>query len=305
MSDDIEHFIELVRGKPFLYDLSDEGYKNRQKKANAWTEIAQEMGRENSDYWSSKWKTLKDNYNKVKKTKQTSTGQSYKKYRNWPWAELMRFLDDVSYQRTPASNINLLSPNTTQNSDSVSNPSEDISLDEVEHNRTPSFQNAIFEDTENSRDSESQNSESSRASSSHGPIWSERLQLRRQIISPETQAVLDYIKKKESQVNKKSYDEVDLFFLSYAQNFKRLPRRSQALLKMDIAGLFTRYELQNENCNTENMAVQSNPSVSSDHNPSIQTLTRPDDRARDYYEAVSQSILVTGDYTNDSTEFNL
>lgn len=48
MWDDIEHFIELVRGEPFLYDLSDEDFKMRQKKANAWTEITQEMGRENS-----------------------------------------------------------------------------------------------------------------------------------------------------------------------------------------------------------------------------------------------------------------
>lgn len=32
MSYDIEHFKELVRDNPFLYDLSDEDYKNRQKR---------------------------------------------------------------------------------------------------------------------------------------------------------------------------------------------------------------------------------------------------------------------------------
>lgn len=198
------------------------------------------------EYWSSKWKMLKDNYNKFKKTKQRSTGQSYTKYRNWPWAKLMRFLDDVTYQKTPASKINLVCPNTTQNSQSAS-PSPKIVLEEVEHNRTPRSPNAIFEETGHSRDSVSQHSESNRASSSHGLNRNQR----RHIISPDTQAVLDYIKhKNESRRNKTSLDEVDLFFLSYAKNFKRLPSRSQALLKKDMAALFTRYEL-NENCSIE------------------------------------------------------
>lgn len=153
---------------------------------------------------------LKDNYNKFKKTKQTSTGQSYKKYRNWPWAELMGFLDDVLYQKTSVSNINLLNSNTTQNSQSAS-PSPEIDL--TPRTPTPDSPNAIFEEDGRSPDSGSQNSESSRASTSYGPTRNERRQMRRHIVSPETQAVLDYIKNKnESRQNKTSFDEVDLFF---------------------------------------------------------------------------------------------
>lgn len=39
-----EKLIELVRERRLLYDLSDNDYKNRDKKAEAWREIAKEMG---------------------------------------------------------------------------------------------------------------------------------------------------------------------------------------------------------------------------------------------------------------------
>lgn len=39
-----EKLIELVRERSLLYDLSDAEYKNRDKKAEAWLEIATEMG---------------------------------------------------------------------------------------------------------------------------------------------------------------------------------------------------------------------------------------------------------------------
>lgn len=43
---DIEKLIELVRERRLLYDLSDNDYKNRDKKAEAWLQIAREMGTE-------------------------------------------------------------------------------------------------------------------------------------------------------------------------------------------------------------------------------------------------------------------
>lgn len=38
-----EKLIELVRERRLLYDLSSNDYKNREKKAEAWLEIAREM----------------------------------------------------------------------------------------------------------------------------------------------------------------------------------------------------------------------------------------------------------------------
>ncbi|VVC92531.1 unnamed protein product [Leptidea sinapis] len=58
------------------------------------------------NYCSSKWKVLKDNYTKHKKSIAVSSGQAYKKYKNWPWAELMRFLDDFNKNRSTEANIN-------------------------------------------------------------------------------------------------------------------------------------------------------------------------------------------------------
>lgn len=39
-----EKLIGLVREKRLLYDLSDNSYKDRGKKTEAWLEIAREMG---------------------------------------------------------------------------------------------------------------------------------------------------------------------------------------------------------------------------------------------------------------------
>lgn len=47
----------LVRERHFLYDAKDNNYKNRGKVAEAWLEIAREMGNENGkskiDFWGS------------------------------------------------------------------------------------------------------------------------------------------------------------------------------------------------------------------------------------------------------------
>lgn len=45
-----EKLIELVRERSLLYDLSNIDYKNRDKKAEAWLEIATEMGFGESKY---------------------------------------------------------------------------------------------------------------------------------------------------------------------------------------------------------------------------------------------------------------
>lgn len=39
-----EKFVELVHERRLLFDFSDNDYKNRDKKAEAWLEIAREMG---------------------------------------------------------------------------------------------------------------------------------------------------------------------------------------------------------------------------------------------------------------------
>ncbi|XP_069363367.1 uncharacterized protein [Maniola hyperantus] len=202
---DTAKLIEKVRLRNYLYDLSDTDYKNREKKADAWISIANEMGYESGVYWSAKWKSLRDNYNKFKKTKQESTAASNKKYRNWPWADHMKFLDDFSYTRPYLTNL------TSQNDATPNKPS-------TSHNSATEEEETQLPDTK---------------------IIVKNIELKHRRHKMKT------VSKKLGQ--KRSFDEVDLFFLSYAKNFKRLSRKSQALMKVEIASLFTRYELQDEN----------------------------------------------------------
>lgn len=53
--------------------------------------------------------------------------------------------------------------------------------------------------------------------------------------------------------NSSQLDGVDHFFLSYAQSFKKLPSRMQIMLKLEIATLFSRYELQAEGVTSDSI----------------------------------------------------
>uniref|UniRef100_A0A2H1V9R7 SFRICE_017045 n=1 Tax=Spodoptera frugiperda TaxID=7108 RepID=A0A2H1V9R7_SPOFR len=187
-----ERLIELVKNRRFLYDLSDPLYKDRHKRMEAWKEISRLMGSGSgtAHIWSAKWKGLKDNYAKYKKTSEPGFVEAYKKYKHWPWADKVKFLDDcVSttcrrvYNYTPKE-IREPSPENTDPKTSEDNLNEGTS---------------------------------------------------------------------ECEVKKDSLDGVDHFFLSYAETFKKLPPRMQIMLKLEIATLFTRYELQAEGMSKESI----------------------------------------------------
>lgn len=59
--------------------------------------------------------SLKDSYNKFKKNTETQSGQGYKKYKNWPWADLMTFLDDFQFRRKTDSNDTATTNETRSN----------------------------------------------------------------------------------------------------------------------------------------------------------------------------------------------
>lgn len=162
------------------------------------------------NYWSSKWKILKDNYAKHKKSNAVSSGQSYKKYKNWPWAELMRFLDDVNKSRLTENSITQL--NTSQEQ---INTEENVGTSSIQEN--------------SNAESHSENRRKRKATNDNNNSASQ---------------VLEYLRMKNEQKSK--LDEADHFFLSYSQTFKKFPKRIQSMLKLEIATLFARYELQSD-----------------------------------------------------------
>jgi hypothetical protein len=72
-----------------------------------------------------KWKNLRDSYIKHKKLVKGTTGQAAKRYRNWPWAAHMQFLDQTLEVRSSDSNIPNL-PDAETPIDEIDTSSQDI-----------------------------------------------------------------------------------------------------------------------------------------------------------------------------------
>ncbi|CAG9565390.1 unnamed protein product [Danaus chrysippus] len=165
--------------------------------------------------WIGKWKSLRDNYNKYKKSNESSTGQAYKKYKSWPWASRLSFLDDFNFRRQTESNCENSSAN----------------------NHT-----TVALDTENFTMSEKQNTTHSEVTvyGTEPSTQITRKRIKTSSESSDSDKILGYIKNKK----KAKLDVVDHIFLSYAQTFKTLPPRMQIMIKLEMASLFARYELQ-------------------------------------------------------------
>lgn len=126
----------------------------------------------------------------------------------------MRFLDDFNFRRQTESNSQCSPAN----------------------NHT-----TVTADTENSTTNETQNSEVSVYAT--GP--SKQITRKRTKTSADpsdSDKILEYLRNKNEQ--KAKMDGVDLFFLSYAQTFKTFTPRMQSMVKLEMASLFARYELQ-------------------------------------------------------------
>lgn len=170
--------------------------------------------------WSSKWRGLKDTYNKFKKNSETSSCHSYKKYKKWPWTEQSRFLDDFNDRRTCGSNSDISSDLTQE----VGHTSSQSSVADNLYSAVDDLQDLVQEATQNVAPESKKRKMKNRAET--------------------TDRVLEYLKMRCDQ--KSRLDRVDYFFLSYAQTFKKFPKSMQSMLKLELTSLFTRYELQAE-----------------------------------------------------------
>lgn len=207
MAIDVERLIESVRRHAYLYDLGHKDYKNTARKAAIWEEIAEDLN-ENSETVKLKWKTVRDGYIKYKKQLKESNG---KKAINYIWSSQLQFLDDYQVSRKkkePQPNVTL--PPTLQ-----------LSEDESE---TPS-------------QSYSPASILIPSPSDSGPFRSEPTPSRKR----RDQEKNNYVKTKKTK--KEIHDATDHLFLSYSETFKTFTLRQQALLKVELAKLFSTAEL--------------------------------------------------------------
>ncbi|XP_069704989.1 uncharacterized protein [Periplaneta americana] len=198
-----EALIEKVREYVFLYDTGHPDYKNILKKAEAWRDISEELGK-SSETVKQKWKNLRDSYIKYKRFIKGTTRQAAKKYQKWPWSNHLEFLDYT------------LRPRSTTSSASDTQITETPPPCREAEDSCPVFP----------------------ASLEMSPPPMKKLKHQSTL---EVDKVIDYLEQRNT--NKNQLDGTDHLFLSYAETFKKLPPRRQALLKIELATLFARAEI--------------------------------------------------------------
>ncbi|KAJ8043340.1 hypothetical protein HOLleu_10386 [Holothuria leucospilota] len=99
--DETEQLIELVRQKPYLYDVTDPDHADATKVANAWQAITEKMGLQDKGYsLKEKWKNLRDYYIRKRREQKGKSGDGAKQKVKWPFFELMQFLNDYAVENS-------------------------------------------------------------------------------------------------------------------------------------------------------------------------------------------------------------
>ncbi|XP_039468695.1 uncharacterized protein LOC120440388 isoform X2 [Oreochromis aureus] len=103
-----EKLISAVANHPELYDASCYFYRDSNKKDLAWRHISEEIGQP-EDICRRKWKSLRDTYNKEKRTeKEKRSGSAAGSGRRWKFFAVMGFLDPFLTPRETSGNMSQL-----------------------------------------------------------------------------------------------------------------------------------------------------------------------------------------------------
>ncbi|KAK8389726.1 hypothetical protein O3P69_009016 [Scylla paramamosain] len=94
--------IELVKGKPELYDLTSLQYSDNVAK-RGWVEISRQMGCEGSKC-KERWESLRAQYRKHK-NKKTKSGQAADGFQKWKFEDQMSFLLAFTKDRTRVTSL--------------------------------------------------------------------------------------------------------------------------------------------------------------------------------------------------------
>lgn len=228
MAMDVERLIEYVKSHVFLYDLGHKDYKNTTRKAGVWENIAVQLN-ENSETVKLKWKTVRDGY--IKYRKQVKAGN--KKVINYIWSSQLKFLDDYQVSRKKKTSKSSLANALELSEDESETPSQSYSPESI---LIPS-------------------------PSDSGPFRKESSTRRRK---KEQVKNGGHVKTKKMKVERETanYDATDHLFLSYSETFKTFLPRQKALLKVELAKLFSKAELnalENSKCLQESFIEGSSP----------------------------------------------
>ncbi|XP_028042363.1 uncharacterized protein LOC114252078 [Bombyx mandarina] len=217
-----EKLIELVRKYPCLYNTKDISYKNVTIKIKCWEQIGKEIN-ETGESARKKWKSLRDNYMRYKKEVAGTTGQATKKFKKWPWASQLQFLDSTLTDRERSSNVREPTP---EPSSDIATPSPEIQLPETPQSETSPPQIRSPEIP------------------LPGTPHANSINCSRTKKIIKTDSEMDKVTNFLQNRKKQEYDAIDHLFQSYVQTFKSFSKHKQIKAKVELAKLFASIEAE-------------------------------------------------------------
>ncbi|CAM4606717.1 unnamed protein product [Leuciscus chuanchicus] len=106
MAERLERLILAVSECRFLYDLSDEGYRDTNRKSAAWRKVAEEVDMSVEEV-KKKWRDLRDAFVRYRREDQSRrvSGAAASQKRPWRYAQIMSFLLPFITPRRTTSNL--------------------------------------------------------------------------------------------------------------------------------------------------------------------------------------------------------
>ncbi|XP_077974920.1 uncharacterized protein LOC144411659 [Styela clava] len=139
-----EKLIALVEEYPCLYNTTQDSYRRKDFKGNAWAEIAREMGMPWQEC-ENKWKNLRDKYRREKKKRaELKSGAAASHRVEWSLMRSLEFLEPFTAMRSTTSNLPM--------PDTPSSSGVDVTLEAVSADETDQFQPPVAKKRKSSRD---------------------------------------------------------------------------------------------------------------------------------------------------------
>ncbi|XP_045474907.1 uncharacterized protein LOC123680831 [Harmonia axyridis] len=217
-----ELLIEHVKKHEVMFNTTHPDYKNLRLKNKLWEKIAKEMDMEGKggEELKKRWKSLRDCYTKYLRAHNLSgfTAKGSRGYKTWPWAKEMEWFQPFM--------VCASEPNT--NSEETKTP-EDVNREEQSLNGELNEDiNMEFVKSEFRNDDRNETYTRKR---------------RKVVTSPSTS--MDQIVTSPTQQydTAQTYNDIDLIFQGYAASVKKLPPKSQTMVKFKVAEIIMKAEL--------------------------------------------------------------
>ncbi|XP_063530921.1 uncharacterized protein LOC134755455 [Cydia strobilella] len=234
-----EKLIEAVKNYPCLWDISSKYYKCNETKDAAWGEIVEQIKFKDVQSAKSRWKQLRDSHrDALKRQKTKKSGQSPRKIREWKYQKIMEYLLPYMSNRERDSSLEntILSQKTDDSSSQTSNKSnDDLSLrSEIASQNSNKSNDDLSLRTKIASTSDVSSSSKKKKEDDLSCILNRHLE-NQENFRKERQELKEFLKPTD-------HDDIDLFFLSMAKTYKKLPDYLQVPLKRKLFNIISETE---------------------------------------------------------------